>query len=127
MRTQPSNGEINTGDATPVQVAAALQKDYPEVEYAARANWSYDQLFNYNNKPLKVNTMAADESFLSMFTLDFSRPSDLESLLGTGIGFHLWHKTVLVFPAGTFQTGCKCREIVGKLESLKVEKRGFWG
>jgi ABC-type antimicrobial peptide transport system permease subunit len=75
MRTQPSNGEINTGDATPVQVAAALQKDYPEVEYAARANWSYDQLFNYNNKPLKVNTMAADESFLNMFTLDFVKGS----------------------------------------------------
>ena len=71
MRNQPSNGVINTGDATPVQVAGALQKDYPEVEYAARSNWPYDQLFNYKNKPLKVNTFAADEAFLNMFTLDF--------------------------------------------------------
>ena len=71
MRNQPANGEINTGDATPVQVAGALLKDYPEVEAAARTNEGYDQLFNYNNKPLKFNLMSADPSFLNIFTLDF--------------------------------------------------------
>ncbi|MFC0516927.1 ABC transporter permease [Mucilaginibacter angelicae] len=71
MRTQPSNGEINTGDATPVQVAGALQKDYPEVEAATRVAGPQDRLFNYKNKPLKVSTIAADESFLNMFTIDF--------------------------------------------------------
>lgn len=73
LRNQPSNGEIYTNDSNPVQVAGVLQKDYPEVEYAARATWGGDQLFNYNNKPLKINTLAADESFLKMFTVEFVR------------------------------------------------------
>ncbi|MDB5148628.1 MAG: FtsX-like permease family protein, partial [Mucilaginibacter sp.] len=71
LRNQPSNGEIYTNNSNPVQVAGALQKDFPEVEYAARATWGGEQLFNYNNKPLKINMMAVDESFLNMFTLDF--------------------------------------------------------
>ncbi|WPU91076.1 FtsX-like permease family protein [Mucilaginibacter sabulilitoris] len=71
LRNQPANGEIYTGDATPVPAAPAIIKDYPEVETAVRATWGYDQLFNYNNKPLKFNLMAADESFLDMFTFDF--------------------------------------------------------
>ena len=71
LRNQPSNGEINTGDATSLPIAGALIKDYPEIEKVARTNWGFDQLFNYNNKPLKFNLMSADESYLDMFTLDF--------------------------------------------------------
>lgn len=71
MRNQPSNGEILTGDATPVQVAGVLQKEYPDIAYTARTNWAYDQLFNYNNKPIKFSLMAADPSFLDIFKLDF--------------------------------------------------------
>jgi hypothetical protein len=44
-----------------------------------------------------------------MFPLDFTRPSELESFLSAGIGFHLRHNAVVVFPHGTFQTGCKDR------------------
>lgn len=71
MKNQPANGEINTGDATPVQLAGALQKDYPEIEAITRTNWGYDQLLNYNNKPLKFNLMSVDASYLNIFTLDF--------------------------------------------------------
>lgn len=71
MKNQPANGEINTGDATPVQLAGALQKDYPEIEAITRTNWGYDQLLNYNNKPLKFNLMSVDASYLDIFTLDF--------------------------------------------------------
>ncbi|MEN0055852.1 MAG: ABC transporter permease [Mucilaginibacter sp.] len=71
MRNQPANAEIHTGDATPVQVAGALLKDYPEIQAAARTNNGYDQLFNYNNKPLKFNLISVDPSFLNIFTLDF--------------------------------------------------------
>lgn len=71
LRNQPSNGEIYTNGSTPVPAAAALQKDYPEIESVARSTWGGDQLFNYNNKPLKINTLVADESFLSMFTVQF--------------------------------------------------------
>jgi hypothetical protein len=42
-----------------------------------------------------------------MFTLDFSRSSELESLLRAGIGFHLWHKALLINPGRTFGRGCK--------------------
>ena len=44
-------------------------------------------------------------TLVSMFTLDFTRPSDLESLLRAGVGFHLWHKTILVFPVRTIPKG----------------------
>lgn len=71
MRNQPSNGEINTGNATPVPLAPALIKDFPEIDKVAIANWSYDFLVNYKNKALKVNTMAADASILDMFSYDF--------------------------------------------------------
>lgn len=71
MRNQPANGEINTGDATPVQLGGVLQKDYPEIETTARTNQGYDQLFNYNNKPLKFNLLSVDASYLDIFTLDF--------------------------------------------------------
>jgi len=42
-----------------------------------------------------------------MFPLDFARPSEFESLLRTGIGFHLRHNAFIVFRMETFQTGCK--------------------
>jgi len=71
MRNQPSNGEINTGTATPVPLAPAILKDFPEVDKAARSNWAYDYLVNYKEKALKISTMSADASILDMFTFDF--------------------------------------------------------
>lgn len=71
MRNQPSNGEIFTNDATPIPLAPAMIKDFPEIESISRTNWSYDRLVNYKDKSLKLNTMAADSSFLDMFTVDF--------------------------------------------------------
>jgi putative ABC transport system permease protein len=71
MRNQPSNGEIGTGTATPVPLAPALVKDFPEIDKAARTNWPYDFLVNYKDKALKISTMAADASFLDMFSFDF--------------------------------------------------------
>src|SRR5579872_3078837 len=71
LRNQPSNGELMTNSATPVPMAPAMIKDFPEFDKIARANWSYDILANYNNKALKLNTMAADASLLDMFTFDF--------------------------------------------------------
>ncbi|BAU54494.1 ABC transporter permease [Mucilaginibacter gotjawali] len=89
MRNQPSNGEILTGDATPVPLAPAMIKDFPEIDRITRATWPYDRLVNYKNQGLKVNTMAADPSFLQMFTVDFiygnkkDALSDLSSIVLT--------------------------------------------
>src|ERR1700744_5550444 len=62
MRNQPSNGEIGTGEETPVPLAPAIKKDFPEIDQVMRANWSYNRLVNYKDKELKLNTMAADPS-----------------------------------------------------------------
>jgi putative ABC transport system permease protein len=71
LRNQPSNGELMTNSATPIPLAPAITKDFPEVEKVARANWGNDVLMNYKDKALKVNTMAADSTLLDMFSFDF--------------------------------------------------------
>jgi putative ABC transport system permease protein len=89
MRNQHSNGEVSTSDLTPVPLAPALKKDFPEVEQIARTTGSYDRLVNYKDKSIKLNTMAADASFLNIFTLNFIRGdkktalSDLSSIVLT--------------------------------------------
>jgi ABC-type antimicrobial peptide transport system permease subunit len=71
MRNQPSNGEIETGTTTPVPFVPALLKDFPEVDQAARTNWPYYQLITYRDKGLKLNVMATDPAFLTMFSFEF--------------------------------------------------------
>jgi len=70
-RNQPSNGELMTGNATPIPLAPALIKDFPEIDKVTRTNWGYDILMNFNDKAVKVTTMAADPDLLSMFSFDF--------------------------------------------------------
>lgn len=92
FRNQPSNGEINTGTATPEPLAPALQKDLPEIEKTARANWPYDVLINYKNKAIKLSTMSADASLFDMFSFDFiygnrnSALSDISAIVLTQSG-----------------------------------------
>jgi len=89
MRNQPSNGEIMTGDETPVPMAPAMAKDFPEIDKITRATWPYDRLVNYKNQGLKLNTMAADPAFLQMFSEEFiygdqkTALSDLSSIVLT--------------------------------------------
>lgn len=71
LRNQPSNGELMTNSATPIPLAPAMIKDFPEIEKVARTNWPYDILVNYKDKGLKLNTMAADPAILDMFSFDF--------------------------------------------------------
>jgi putative ABC transport system permease protein len=91
MRNQPSNGELQTGTATPVPMAPAMIKDFPEIDKVARTNWSYDILINYKDKAVKINTMAADPDLLSMFSFDFiygnkNALTDLSSIVLTQSG-----------------------------------------
>jgi putative ABC transport system permease protein len=71
LRNQPSNGELMTNSATPVPLAPAITKDYPQADKVIRTNWPYDMLMNYKNQALKLNTLAADPSLLDMFSFDF--------------------------------------------------------
>lgn len=89
MRSQPSNGEILTGDATPVPLAPAMKKDFPEFDQITRTTWSQDRLVNYKDKGIKLSTLAADPSFLDMFSYKFiygdkkTALSDLSSVVIT--------------------------------------------
>jgi putative ABC transport system permease protein len=70
LRNQPSNGELFTNEATPVPLAPAMIKDYPEIEKVTRTTWPYDVLVNYKEKALKLTMMSADSSILDMYTFD---------------------------------------------------------
>src|ERR1700744_3119181 len=50
MRNQPSNGELFTNEATPVPLAPAMIKDFPEIENVTRTTWAFDVLVNYKEK-----------------------------------------------------------------------------
>jgi ABC-type antimicrobial peptide transport system permease subunit len=89
MRSQPSNGEVLTGDATPVPLAPAIKKDFSEIDQVVRTTWSSDRLVNYKEKGLKLNSMAADPQFFKLFTCQFiygdekTALSDLSSVVLT--------------------------------------------
>jgi len=91
LRNQPSNGELVTNSATPIPLAPALIKDFPEIDKAARTAWPNDILLNYKDKALKLTTMAADPDLLTMFSFDFIRGdknalTDLSSIVLTQSG-----------------------------------------
>ena len=71
FKNQSNNGLIKTKSLSPEPLAAALKKDFPEVEYAARSNFPENTLISYSDKGLKVPTIAADVALLDMFTFDF--------------------------------------------------------
>ena len=73
LRNQPSNGELMTNSATPIPLAPAMLKDFPEFDKVARTNWTNHDLVNYKNKALKMGLMSADPAFLDMFTYRFIR------------------------------------------------------
>jgi putative ABC transport system permease protein len=87
LNNQPAGGEISTGDATPVQLASVLQKDYPGIEKVARLSDRAETLLNYNHNSLKFPLSVVDISFLDMFTIDFVKGNkhhvfdDLESIV----------------------------------------------
>ncbi|MCQ6956877.1 ABC transporter permease [Mucilaginibacter aquariorum] len=89
---QKSDGNINTGNSTPVQVAAVLKKDFPEIEKTARANGGSDNLVNYKDKSLNVSMLSADPGILDIFSYTFIKGDkktvfkDLASVIVTESG-----------------------------------------
>jgi putative ABC transport system permease protein len=73
FRNQVSNHEINTNTATPMPLAPVMQQVYPDIEKIARTDGPNDVSVFYNNMLTKVNTMAADPAFLSMFDVQVIR------------------------------------------------------
>jgi len=89
LRNQPDNGELMTSVTTSVPLAHTLIKDFPEIDKVARTTGHGDNLINYKDKALKINTLAADPDFLDMFSFDFiygNKPgalSDMSSIVLT--------------------------------------------
>ncbi|TSD66910.1 FtsX-like permease family protein [Inquilinus sp. KBS0705] len=71
LRSQPANGEIQTGNSISVPVAAAMKKDFPEIEQVSRATWLNSRLFKYNDKALNLSAFSADPSIFDIFSFEF--------------------------------------------------------
>jgi putative ABC transport system permease protein len=61
-------GEINSWSNTPKVLARTLEKDLPEVEHAARVNYSSNFLFSVGDKKLMVPGNLVDSDFLQIFS-----------------------------------------------------------
>jgi len=62
------SGKLHCWNTTPKVLAAALQKDLPEVEHTVRVNWSNSYLFSVGDKRLMVRGNAVDSVFLQVFS-----------------------------------------------------------
>ena len=62
------SGALHCWNTTPKVLAAAMEKDLPEVEHAIRADWAGDHLFSVGDKRLMIRGSAVDSMFLEVFT-----------------------------------------------------------
>jgi ABC-type antimicrobial peptide transport system permease subunit len=62
------SGKLHCWNTTPKVLAAALQKDLPEVEHTTRVNWANNYLFSVGDKRMMVMGNAVDSVFLQVFT-----------------------------------------------------------
>ncbi len=62
------SGELHCWNTTPMVLAAALQRDLPEVEHALRVAWSSRRLFSIGDKRIMVTGNAVDSIFLQVFS-----------------------------------------------------------
>ena len=62
------SGKLHCWNTTPKVLAAALQKDLPEVEHTTRVNWPNNYLFSVGDKRMMVLGNAVDSVFLQVFS-----------------------------------------------------------
>ena len=62
------DGKLMSWNTTPKVLARALEKDLPEVEQAARAQWPSNYLFSIGDKRLTVQGRIVDSNFLQIFS-----------------------------------------------------------
>jgi ABC-type antimicrobial peptide transport system permease subunit len=62
------SGELHCWNTTPKVLAAAMQKDFPEVEHACRVDWQRRLLFTVGDKRLMIKGNVVDSIFLQVFT-----------------------------------------------------------
>jgi ABC-type lipoprotein release transport system permease subunit len=62
------SGELQCWSTTPKVLARTMEKDFPEVEQAARVNWPSSYLFSVGEKRLTVQGNIVDSNFLQIFS-----------------------------------------------------------
>ena len=62
------DGKLTAWNATPKVLARTLEKDLPEVEQAARVNWSGSPIFSIGEKKLSIRGNMVDSNFLQIFS-----------------------------------------------------------
>ena len=62
------SGELHSWNTTPKVLAAAMQRDFPEVEHTCRVNWPGRLLFSIGDKRLMIKGNIVDSVFLQVFS-----------------------------------------------------------
>jgi ABC-type antimicrobial peptide transport system permease subunit len=62
------SGKLQCWNTTPKIFARTVERDFPEVEQAARVNWSTNFLFTVGEKRLTVSGNIVDSNFLQIFS-----------------------------------------------------------
>jgi hypothetical protein len=62
------SGELHCWNNTPKVLAAAMQRDLPEVEHTVRVDYNASRLFSVGNKRLMITGNSVDSDFLQVFS-----------------------------------------------------------
>jgi len=77
------SGALHCWSTTPKVLAAAMQRDLPEVEHSVRVDWAGDHLFSVGEKRIMVHGNAVDSDFLQVFTFPMVE-GDMRTALNDG-------------------------------------------
>ncbi|HEX7756076.1 MAG TPA: ABC transporter permease [Niabella sp.] len=78
-----NNNTISTGKLTPVGVATAAKKDFPQVEEAAVTSGLGTMLLGKEDRMFRLETLAASPSFFNIFSCSFLQGNPGSLLKGT--------------------------------------------
>src|SRR6201991_2725262 len=74
------SGALHCWNTTPKVLASAMQRDFPEVEHAARVNWPSRVLFTVGEKKLMERGNAVDSIFLQIFSFPMLQGNPMTAL-----------------------------------------------
>jgi putative ABC transport system permease protein len=77
------SGAVHSWNTTPKVLAAAMQRDLPEVEHAVRVDWARQHLFSVGDKRLTIKGSAVDSIFLQVFSFPMLE-GDMKTALNDG-------------------------------------------
>jgi putative ABC transport system permease protein len=85
------SGALHCWNTTPKVLAAAMQRDLPEVEHAVRVDWAGNHLFSVGEKRMMIRGNAVDSIFLQVFSFPMI-VGDMRTALNDGHSIVLTQK-----------------------------------